>query len=265
MNTSKFNFKDIKIAFFDVDGTLIDMNKKVVSDKTVKALKILRENGVLICIASGRPVINMPKIDGIEFDAYLAFNGAYCYTKEKLIFKNPIPSKDVHTIIKNAVKINRPVSLATVDRLEANGVDVDLEEYYAIAGMPVYIAEDFDDLKNEEVYQIMCGGYESEYDALLKDVGGATITAWWHRAVDIIPADGGKGIGVEKILEHYSISKDESIAIGDGANDIEMLKAVGIGVAMGNAKDDVKAHADLVCKDVSEDGVYQFLKENKII
>ena len=57
-------------------------------------------------------------------------------------------------------------------------------------------------------------------------------------------------------------SEEEAIAFGDGQNDIEMLEAVGTGVARGNAKDEVKEKADVVCKSVEEDGVYYYCLEN---
>lgn len=260
------NLKDkIKIAFFDVDGTLINMEKKVVSEKTLEALIALKENGVITCIATGRPIISMPKIPGFEFDAFMAFNGSFCYTKDGAIFKNPIPKADVKQIIENAKVINRPVSVATEQRMGANGRDEDLVDYFAIAGNVVEVAEDFDELSEEDVYQIMSGGYAHEYDSLMENVEGAKITAWWHRAMDIIQAVGGKGLGVEKMLEYFNLTRDEAIAFGDGVNDIDMLQAVGIGVAMDNAKDEVKEAADVICGHVAEDGVFHFLKENKLI
>ena len=67
------------------------------------------------------------------------------------------------------------------------------------------------------------------------------------------------------VLRHYGFSKDEAIAFGDGHSDIEMLEAVGMGIAMGNAKDEVKAKADFVCKSVEDDGIYHYCIENKLI
>lgn len=80
-----------------------------------------------------------------------------------------------------------------------------------------------------------------------------------------IPLNSGKGNAVAAVLRHYGFSKDEAIAFGDGHNDIEMLEAVGIGVAMGNAKDEVKAKADFVCQSVENDGIYHYCVENKLI
>ena len=63
------------IIFFDIDGTLLDFGKKDLSPKTREALLKLRENGIRICIATGRAPLAVPKFAGVEFDAYLTYNG----------------------------------------------------------------------------------------------------------------------------------------------------------------------------------------------
>ena len=115
------------------------------------------------------------------------------------------------------------------------------------------------------VYQIMLGSRKEEYPLLMKDVKNAKITAWWDRAVDIIPSDAGKGVGVEKILEYYHLDRSQALAFGDGCNDIEMLQTVGLGVAMGNASEEVKKAADTVCGNVAEDGIYYFCVSHGLI
>ena len=79
----------IKIAFFDIDGTLIDPEKKRITDNTKKALLKLKENGVKICIATGRPPEKVPdfKSEGIDFDAFLTFNGSYSFNETETIFE----------------------------------------------------------------------------------------------------------------------------------------------------------------------------------
>ncbi len=176
-----------KIAFFDIDGTLIDMQSKRITEKTLEALQRLRAGGVKICLATGRSPVALPVFPGVEFDAYLTFNGSLCYTA---------------------------------------------------GGETIFI---------------------------LRGVDGAKIAAWWDRAVDIIPASGGKGAGIGKILEYYGFDKAEAVAFGDGNNDIEMLQAVGDAVAMGNASDELKAVATEVCRPMTEDGVYWYCVENGLI
>lgn len=257
--------KNIKIAFFDIDGTLIDLNTKKISEKMLETLLRMKEKGIILCLATGRSPMALPHFNGIEFDIYMTFNGSYCYHSEKTIFSNPIPAEDIRQLIQNAAEIGRPVSVATKDRLAANGADQDLIDYFAIAKLEVEVADDFDTVLLEEIYQVMMGCYESEYESMMKNVRHAKITAWWDRAVDIIPADGGKGKAIEKILEYYSLDKSEAIAFGDGNNDIEMLQSVGTGVAMANGSDRLKAVADTVCGDVTEDGIYYYCLEHGLI
>lgn len=261
----KHNTNSIKIVFFDIDGTVIDLNTNKISKKMLQTLVQLKEKNIILCIATGRPPMSLPHFEEVEFDSFLTFNGSYCFNKDHLIFSNPIPTDDVKMIINNAASINRPVSIATTKRLAANGRDQDLIDYYAFTKQEVEIAEDFDEVVNEEVFQVMLGCREEEYSQVMKDVVNAKITAWWDRAVDIIPANGGKGYGVEKVLEYYHLTKEEAMAFGDGNNDIEMLQAVGLGVAMGNASAELKEIADDLCGHVAEDGIYDYCKQHGFI
>lgn len=127
------------------------------------------------------------------------------------------------------------------------------------------IDKQFDERVHEDIYQMMCACREEEYERILYGTHHTQITAWWDRAADIIPLECGKGNAVRAVLQHFGFTKEEAIAFGDGFNDIEMLEAVGTGVAMGNAKDEIKAHATCTCKSVEEDGVYDFCLEHGLI
>ena len=264
-NTEIHKANDIQIAFFDVDGTLVDINTKVATPKMLDTLRALQKNGVKICIATGRAPDKIPQFDGVEFDACLAFNASYCFTKDTVIFSNPLPPAAVRRVIENAKALGRPVSVATAARSASNGNDPDLTDYYAISKQTITVADDFEDLMNSTVYQLMLGSRKEEHAQLLKGVTGAKITSWWPRAVDIIPTDGSKGVGVQKVLDYFHINHEQAVAFGDGGNDIEMLQTVGTGVAMGNATDDVKAAADTVCGNVSDDGIYYYCKNHGLL
>ncbi len=257
--------KKIKIIFFDIDGTLVDFNTKRISEKTLETLVRLKEKGTILCLATGRSPMALPHFPGVRFDAFLTFNGSYCFNLEEVIFSNPIPSEDIRRLVKNAAEIGRPVSVATKDRLAANGTDQDLSDYFGIAGLKVEVADDFEKILQEEIYQIMTGCYPSEYTCMLKNVRDAKIAAWWDRAVDIIPADGGKGKAIGEVLEYYHLDKSEALAFGDGNNDIEMLQSVGMGVAMANGSEQLKAAADDVCGDVAADGIYYYCLNHELI
>lgn len=257
--------KDIKIAFFDIDGTLVDFQKKYMTEKTRQALNALRDNGIKICIATGRTPVTVPKFEGVTFDAYLTFNGAYCYNTRGTIFSRTIPTEDVQRLIRNAAALHRPICVSTDTKLAANGWEQNLADYFAIGNLVLKPSPEFDHLAAGPVYQLMVGTPKEEYEALMKNVTGAQIAAWWDRAIDVIPTGTGKGVGVRAVLSHYGLTKDQAMAFGDANNDLEMLQAVGTGVAMGNASEELKAVADCVCRSCAEDGIYWYCKEQGLI
>lgn len=256
----------IKIIFFDIDGTLIDMEKKQISAKMLETLIRLKEKKIIICLATGRGPLALPQFDEVDFDAFLTFNGSYCFNPQQTILKNPIPAADVAMILKNAAELKRPVAIATHNRMIANGRDTDLVEYFAFAHQEVVVAEDFATVaEEEEIYQIMLGSGKETYPQLMKNTQQAKIVAWWDRAVDIIPSNSGKGYGINQLLAHFGLDKSEALAFGDGNNDIEMLEAVGTGVAMDNASVELKKVADEICKSVSEEGITHYCQEKGLI
>ena len=97
---------------------------------------------------------------------------------------------------------------------------------------------------------------EAELVGLCRNVTGVR---WHPDFTDMIPADGGKPRGIRCFMEHHGFSREQTMAFGDGGNDIAMLRFAGIGVAMGNANDEVKAVADYVTDDVDHDGIMNAL------
>lgn len=255
----------VKIIFFDIDGTLVDPQTGLISDKTYLALTRLQERGIKICISTGRAPSEVPDFGPLKFDAYCTYNGSLCYAGSEILHSDPIAEADVAQVIRNAAGIGRPVSVATRTRLAANGWDPDLADYYRLADLTLTAAPDFDDACREDVYQILIGCRENEHPALIRDAHGVKIAISWERAVDVIPASSGKGVAIAKVLAYFGLDASQAMAFGDSQNDLEMLQAVGVGVAMGNASAQVKAIADDVCGAVSEDGIYHYCISHHLI
>ncbi len=255
----------VKIIFFDIDGTLVDPATGKISVKTQEALNRLQRNGVKVCIATGRPTASLPDFGDLHFDAFCTFNGSLCYTENGIIHSNPIPPEDVKKVLKNASAIGRPVSVAARDRLAANGWDEDLAGYYDLAGLNLTVADDFESILEEDVYQIMLGCRKSDHADIIRGAAGVTITFSWDRAADVIPAGSGKAQAIQRMIEYYQLDASQAMAFGDGHNDIDMLRTVGTGIAMGNAAPQLKAIADDICAHVSEDGIYHYCMDHGLI
>lgn len=251
----QYNEFMIKIIFFDIDGTLVKIGKDEMTQKVKNTLIQLQNKGIKLFIATGRPSFEVPKFEGITFDGIISFNGSYCISNEKVIHQNVIDKDDVNTVIHNASQLNHYVQISGKDRMLANGYEENLEKYFKLAKQDLYVSNEFNSLVEEDVYQMVAAVQKDEYEQILKDTKNLKIVSWWDKACDIIPKDSGKANAIYKILEYYSYSVEESMAFGDGGNDKDMLMAVGIGIAMKNATDEVKSIADYVCDSVDNDGI----------
>ena len=256
---------DIKILFFDIDGTLVDPRTGCISDKTKEALNRLREKGRKLLIATGRPPASLPDLTGVCFDGFITVNGSLCYTPEEVIYHTPLAPEAVRKVIQNAAALGRPVTVATRDRLSANGWDQDLADYYRLAGLELTVDENFEAACREDVYQMMVGCREADHPAIIRGAKGADITFSWDRAADVIPAGSGKAAAIRKVLQYYHLEPAQAMAFGDGCNDIEMLQTVGTGIAMGNADPRVKEIAKDQCLPVSQEGIYHYCIEHGLI
>lgn len=256
---------DIRIAFFDIDGTLIDPATGVFSEKAVEALQALRRRGIKTCVVTGRSTACFPDFGAMEFDAFAASNGALCYTPEEVIFSNAIEPADVDKLLQNAAAMGLSVAVAGQEGTSANDWSQDLADYYTLASLELQVDPYFEQYCRQPIYKVMVGCRETHHEALLQGTSSVKLAISWDRAVDIVPKTAGKGAGIQSILDHYGLDASQAIAFGDSYNDLEMFEAVGHSVAMGNAVEALKALASEVCLSVSQDGIYHYCLENGLI
>ena len=113
---------------------------------------------------------------------------------------------------QNLNKMNRAAAISNEHFIVTNGTDEHLEEYFKFGNETLTIADNFDELCKEDIYQIMCACRKEEYAQILQGTENTQITAWWDKAADIIPLNCGKGNAVNAVLNYYGLSKDEAIA-----------------------------------------------------
>lgn len=257
-----------KAAFFDIDGTLLSFKTHQVSTGTIEAFKALRDKGIKTFISSGRPTRLIPEFP-FGFDGHITMNGGRCYTLENgsqhVLLANPLPQDTSRKWLDHAKSNNITTFAFTADAIFVNRLAPDALELQAQLGFPMPPVRPTDELYDEVVFQFIAMQPADADADLLKMLPDCRLPRWHHAFSDLIPASNSKAEGIRHILDHYGIQREECIGFGDGDNDIEMLEYCGIGVAMGNAADSVKSHADYVTTDVDNEGIRQGLLHFGII
>lgn len=267
----------IRAAFFDVDGTISPFNTRSMTDVTLEALYALQRKGVKVIVASGRPWYAIDNVRDFPFDAWISCNGgiATCNPvtpdgslplserQGELVVDRPLDRETVRQLCHVVTRQRIPSFMFARSGSYINFLDDSARAIQQMIGIAVPPESDLERLAEEEsVYEVttyMTLEQEAELlHPLLRDVEYIR----WHPAfTDVNPRGVSKAYAVEKVLDWYGFGREEAIAFGDGGNDIPMLDCCGTGVAMGNATDEVKAHASFVTLDVDNDGVAYALRE----
>jgi len=255
----------IKAAFFDVDGTLLSYKTRTVSDSARKAIAKLQEKGILCIVATGRHMIQMSKLPvaDIPFDAFVMLNGQLILDKARnVLFGVPIEGKTREFLIEKFNDRTYPAIMIEENDMYLNVVTDHVREVHRFIAIAW---PELSDYKGGKIYQV-CAYLRPEDEHLVDPIkDDCVMTSWHFGGKDIIAGGGGKMAGIKRYLEYAGIRPEEIIAFGDAQNDLDMLAFAGIGVAMGNASEDVKAVADYVTADIDDDGIEKALKHFDLI
>ena len=259
----------IKAVFFDVDGTLVSFKTHRVPQSTLEAIKKLQAKGIKVFVATGRHPSILTEgnnVHEIDFDGFVTLNGQYCFTKNrKVIYENNICREDIVALLEFLKKNRFPCAFVEDRDTYMNYIDDVVVNLLKSVNVPLPPIEDIERAKDGKVFQLnpyIPVEFEAE---VMKVLPNCEATRWSPTFIDVIPAGGGKHVAIQKIMEYYGYKKDEIMAFGDGGNDKTMLMTAGIGVAMGNANEDVKEIADYVTTSVDNDGVLNALKHFNVI
>jgi Cof subfamily protein (haloacid dehalogenase superfamily) len=241
----------IQVVCFDLDDTLLRRDKTV-SDFTVRTLQQCREKGIKTMIASGRGESAKALVPFGLFDAQVLMNGAVAFADGRRIFEKTVPPE---CYVPFLMRLEKAGILASV---EIGGV------HYSNFDVPEreHVLTDFIGLteNSEKLYAIVDSPQKADFvRSNLPDGVYAHFTR--DNYALITHAEAVKTNAIAAVLAHWGIPFAGVAAFGDDLNDTDMLKICGIGVAMENALDEVKAVADEICGDCDEDGVAKWLAE----
>lgn len=264
---------NIKIAFFDIDDTLIRKKDGYQPKNLTQALYKLKEKGIITAISTGRSAGIIPTaahrlLEEAQIDILCTANGAMAQQGKEIIYENSIPLSDLEQFIAMAKaqgwdyiqhskhkvhvsNLNAKVMNALYS-IEPWNVEADAYLKYPLQQFGLFISKKESELLNNLMKNMQLS---QNYQYI----------AWHEYGSDLIPEKSGKEYALRALCTHFNIDIKQSIAFGDGDNDYGMLKEAGIGVAMGNGEDKIKAIADYIAPPIEEDGLIQALQHFKLI
>lgn len=254
-----------KIVFFDIDGTLLD-DEKQLPDSALEALEKLKKTGVYIAFATGRAPFMVEQLcRDLDIHSYVCFNGQYVVYEKEVLYKNPLRPAHIQDLHSYAAKNGHPLIYMNEKTMKTTTENhVHVRDSLKSLKLP-YPRVNGEFFRQSHIYQTLVFCTEDEEGKYIGKYDYFDFIRWHRYSLDVIPPGGSKAVGIKKIIDHLGVRMENVYAFGDGLNDIEMIKKVGVGVAMGNAVDEVKQQADFVTKDVAKDGIYHSLKTLQLI
>ena len=259
----------IKALFFDIDGTLVSFNTHKVAQSTIDGLNIAKERGVKIFISTGRPLSFINNLEDIEhlIDGYITTNGSYNFMGKSVISMHSIPKEEVLTLVDYLNKHEYPAILVGTDNTAVINhkpiVDRIVIDTLNITNIDFSITAET--VLQQDILQITPFITQEQQDIIMPQIPHCASERWHPEFIDTVNKQASKGKALSDIVAYNDLLISETMAFGDGGNDISMLLKAGVGVAMGNANDNVKAMANYVTSSADDDGIYKALKHFEVI
>lgn len=246
-----------KLIMFDIDGTLLDHENKIPAS-TKEAIQLVKEAGHEVAIATGRAPYYITEMrEALQIDAFVCFNGQYVEIENEVIYKNPIEKALLTNLFSNSKVNGHPLVYMGAEAMRSTVEDNEIVEncFSSINIDTVNITMNAQYFDEVEIYQTLLFCQAHEEDIYKQAMQNLNFIRWHAHSTDVLPLGGSKAKGIEKFMDYRGIKREDVYAFGDNLNDIEMLRFVGHGVAMGNAPSVVKEAARYVTKDVGEHGI----------
>lgn len=270
-----------KIIFLDIDGTLCDING-IVPQSAITAIQTARQNGHKVYLCTGRSKGEIyEKIFDIGFDGLVGAAGAYVECDNEVIYHKSIEDSIVNKLV-GYLKENKIAFVLETNKgvyIQDEDIKILQDIFKASKVINNNETEDYlgilkpigNDLEASDVNKVLFFNSSrsiQEIQEEFKDnllVLPSSIEAIKEVSGEISDKNINKSTGMQIVLDNIGKTKDAIIAIGDGPNDIEMLEFANIGIAMGNASEQLKQIADEVTDSVAENGIYNSFKKYELI
>ena len=273
---------EVKAVFFDIDGTLVNDRKSVLKS-TKEAIKIVKEQGVLVGVATGRgPFFVKDLMDDLDLDFAVTYNGQYIFNKDRVLFASPIDKGSLRQIISYAKANQKEIAMGTRQAVVGSRImSFGLSPLSQLVSrfVPKFLTrtisnsfnrmvskavpqkeDDLLDLINQPVYQVLMLMTPEESNQAATELDHLKFTRSNPFAADIINQGNSKLEGIRRVGKEYGFDLNQVMAFGDSDNDLEMLAGVGMSVAMGNSSSSVKEVAKHITTSNQEGGIHKALE-----
>lgn len=258
-----------KMVAFDFDKTLYDHSAQEIPASARRALAELKERGHIVVLATGRDMsthYSRPFLDLVDVSARVEQNGAKVVADGKVLFAHYIDRELLGRMLDYAEKTGIGF-----------GVTIEDEDYYM---NPERIREaemerwgqcgrQFKDaraLLDKKIRTVNFIGTEEEARAMERAFPMLQLRMFSvNYGADIIEKGISKAEGLKKLCAYYGLEMRDVYAFGDSFNDSEMLEEAGVGIAMGNAKEELKAIADYVTSPIDQDGIWNACRHFQLV
>lgn len=254
-----------KLLLLDIDGTLLNSQKELPASAK-EALQEARLNGHELAIATGRAPFMFEELrEELNIPNYISFNGQYIVHQNKQIHTEALNPDILNSILDFAERRDHPIVFMNEEKM-ISSIDFhpDIDESIKTLKFPHPLMEKDFHLKND-IYQalVFC---EKEEEAQYHETFPEMQFVRWHRlSADILPKGGTKASGIKHLIHATGHSIEDTIAFGDGLNDLQMMDIAGISVAMDNGHEETKKRATYVAEHVDNDGLAKAFRHLKLI
>lgn len=260
-----------KIVFFDIDGTIYRFDTGMPKD-TYEAIKLLKAKGHIPVICTGRTRCMIYKEHMTPgFRDIVAGAGTYVEIDGKELYCNTINNNEARRVIDGFVR-NGFVPVAEGRDNIYIGRDIsDLTEttkhvynVYRESMGDFILSTDESEINVSKVSALFTN--HSNPEGMIKEFeNDYTIISHQHSLLELVPKGYNKAVGIEKLIKALNIPWENTYAFGDSLNDIDMLKYVKYGCAMGNSDDAIKEATKYHTSDFDKGGIYEALKKFELI
>ena len=260
--------------FVDMDGTLLRKDCTI-SSSMRDAIKEYCEAGNHFVLTSGRPlpaILEIKDNHQIDFDGselIISYNGAMVYDcqQKKVVHCHKLCSEDIRTIVETADRWGIHVHTYIDETILARFMNDELAYYTSRIHMPIEYVTDLADAASEGSYKVQCIDLKDRdkleaFRAELLPLIGERVNVFFSSAqyLEFLPKGASKGAALAYVRDYLGLTEDQTYAAGDEENDIPMMKVAGHAIAMANARDEVKAVAEIITRlDNNNDGLAEEL------